>query len=449
MNVLEKTLPQNIDAEESVLGSLLLDRDAILKVAPFLRPADFYLEKNGWVYEAILDLYERREPTDIVTLSDELQRRGHLEAMGGVSYLTSFISAVPTAVHVEYYARIVERTATMRRLISAAGEIARIGYDEAQDIESALTRSEEIIFRVAERRATKDFVSLREVLDRFQDHVDHVHENVGQSVVGVPSGYIDMDKLLGGLQRSDLIILAARPSAGKTSLALNIVRHVAVQQRLPVAVFSVEMSADQLAHRMVSMESGIDVQRLRQGIISDSEWHHLHDAMGKLYSAPVYIDDTPAIQITELRSKARRIYAEQNVQLVVVDYLQLLRGRHTDNRVQEVSEISRSLKAVARELNVPVVALSQLSRAVETRQSHEPQLADLRESGSIEQDADVVLFIYRDELYNANSDRKGIADIILAKHRNGPIGRFHLRFFSGQTRFDNLDTFHDEADASG
>ncbi|MFN8679184.1 MAG: replicative DNA helicase [Thermomicrobiales bacterium] len=438
--VIERLPPHNLEAEQSVLGSLLIDRDAIIRVASFLKPEDFYLSANGLIYGAILDLYNRREPTDMITLSDELTRRAQYDQAGGLAYLSSLLSAVPTAVHVEYYARIVERTATLRRLIDAGTQVVDIGFREGIDTEEALDAAERAIFDVSQRRQTKDWTSMGEVLDKFFDQIDYLQQHRGD-VVGVATGYSDMDQMTGGLQRSDLIILAARPSMGKTSLALGMAYGAAVVHKRTVGIFSLEMSAEQLVQRILSMETGVDSHRLRLGQIDDNEWDRISRAFGRLSEAPIYVDDSSSSSIMDVRSKARRLQAEQGLDLIIVDYLQLMSGRRTDNRVQEISEISRGLKGLARELNVPVVALSQLSRAVESRSDHRPMLSDLRESGSIEQDADIVMFIYREDKYEEESEKKGIAEIIIAKHRNGPVGSVNLRFFDRTARFADLELY--------
>ncbi len=438
----ERLPPHNLDAEQSLLGSLLLDRDAIIRVASFVKPEDFYLPANATVYGAILDLYNRREPTDFVTLSDELGRREQLDRIGGIAYLSALLNSVPTAVHVEYYGKIVERTATLRRLIDAGSTIVGIGFQEGIDTEDALDAAERAIFEVSQKRQTKDFVSISEVLNRFFDQIDYMQQHRGD-VVGVPTGFSDLDQLTGGLQKSDLVILAARPSMGKTSLALGIAYGAAVQHHKTVGVFSLEMSAEQLVQRLLSMETGVDSHRLRLGQIDDGEWDRISRAFGRLAEANVFIDDGAGASVMDVRSKARRLQAEHGLDLVIVDYLQLMSSRRSENRVQEISEISRGLKGLARELNVPVVALSQLSRAVESRSDHRPMLSDLRESGSIEQDADIVMFIYREDKYEDESEKKGIAEIILAKHRNGPVGTINLRFFDRTARFADLELYQE------
>jgi replicative DNA helicase len=439
---IQKLPPHNLEAEQSVLGSLLIDRDAVIRIASFLRPEDFFRASHAIVYQAILDLYNRREPADFVTVVDELERRERLDGVGGVAYLTELLNAVPTAVHVEYYARIVERTATLRRLIDAGTEIVSIGFDESIDVDDALDRSERAIFKVSQKRTVRDFLAIGEVLEHYFDKLDFIQQHRGD-VVGVPTGYSDLDKLTGGLQRSDLIVLAARPSVGKTSLQLGIAHNAAVKHGKTVAIFSLEMSAEQLVQRLLAMETGVDSHRLRLGFIDDSEWDQISRAFGRLAEAKIFIDDSASISAMELRSKARRLLAEHGLDVVIVDYLQLMQGRSSENRVQEISEISRSLKGLARELNIPVLALSQLSRAVEARSDHRPLLSDLRESGSIEQDADIVMFIYREDVYDRETEKKGIAEIIVSKHRNGPTDTVNLRFFERAARFADLELYRD------
>jgi replicative DNA helicase len=443
MQAVDRLPPHNLEAEQSVLGSLLIDRDAIIRIASYVRAGDFYRAAHGIIYEAIVNLYNRREPTDLITLVDELRRNGRLEDTGGETYLTELIAAVPTAVHVEYYGRIVERTATLRRLISAGTEVVSIGYDASNDVEEAIDRSEQAIFAVAQRRSTRDFQSIGEVLEQYFDRLDTLHQNKG-TVVGVPTGYADLDKLTGGLQKSDLIIVAARPAVGKSSLGLGIAYNAAVRYGKTVGLFVLEMSAEQIVQRMLAMETGIDSHRLRLGYIDDSEWSSVTRAFGRLSEASIFIDDTASASIMDVRSKSRRLHAERGLDLLIIDYLQLMTASgRSDNRVQEISAISRALKGLARELDVPVIALAQLSRAVETRQSHVPMLSDLRESGSIEQDADIVAFIYREDVYDPETERKGIADLIIAKHRNGPIGTVHLRFFDRTARFADLELYRE------
>jgi replicative DNA helicase len=434
---MEKSLPANIEAERATLGSILLNREAIVVIAPWLSVASFYLEKHAWIYEAMLACYNARIPPDTRTLSDELRRHDRLEPIGGISYLADLVDSVPTSYHVEYYARIVERTALLRQLIVAGGKIAALGFDEQDDVEATLDKAEATLFEVSQRRSTQDFMHIGQIIDSYYEQINYLQEHHGE-VVGVPTGFRDLDEITGGLQRSDLIILAARPSVGKTSLALSLAYNVASIGQSTVGVFSLEMSREQLVQRLLALDTGINTHTLRTGHIRDTELQVLMEAMGRLASTPLYIEDTPGLSVMEVRSKARRLQSQSGVDLIIIDYLQLMSGRRSDNRVQEVSEISRGLKALARELNVPVIALSQLSRAVEGRQSHVPMLSDLRESGSIEQDADIVMFIYREELYDKETDKKGIAEIHIAKHRNGPIGVVPMRFDANTTRFQDL-----------
>lgn len=439
MNTPDKTIPANPEAEEAVLGSLLIDPDAVIKVASFLEPDDFYREKNSWIYQAILDLHERREPADFVTLVDELERRDQLQQVGGAAYITSLINSVPTAVHVEHYAHIVERTATLRRLIAAAGQIAALAYEEAEDVDEVVDRAEQLVFSVSERRIRHDLTPVRQIMHGVVDRLDYLHRHKGE-LLGVPSGFGKLDKLLGGFQKSDLIVLAARPGVGKTSLALNIAVNAAKRYGQRVAFFSLEMSSEQLVQRLLSAETGINQQKLRLGEIADDEWPILMEAAGVLSETLLFIDDTPAMSALELRTKARRLQAEHGLDMLIVDYLQLMRSdARSENRVQEISYISRALKSLARELEVPLIALSQLSRAVEARSDHKPVLSDLRESGAIEQDADIVMFIYREDMVKENTERKNIADVIVAKHRNGPTDTVPLYFDKALTRFADLE----------
>jgi replicative DNA helicase len=445
MQAVDRLPPHNLEAEQSVLGSLLIDRDAVIRIASYVKASDFYRSANGIIYEAIINLYNRREPTDLVTLVDELRRNSRLDDAGGETYLTELIAAVPTAVHVEYYGRIVERTATLRRLISAGTDVVSIGYNEANDVEQAIDLAEQAVFAVSQRRTTRDFQSIGEILEAYFDRLDTLHQSKGE-VVGVPTGFADLDSLTGGFQRSDLIIIAARPAVGKSALGLGFAFNAAVRYGKTVGLFVLEMSAEQIVQRFLAMETGIDSHRLRLGNIDDSEWSSVTRAFGRLSEANIYVDDTPSASIMDVRSKARRLHAERGLDLLIVDYLQLMTATgRGDNRVQEISAISRALKGLARELDVPVVALAQLSRAVETRQSHVPMLSDLRESGSIEQDADIVAFIFREEIYDADTERKGIADLIVAKHRNGPTGTVHLRFFDRTARFADLERYREPA----
>ncbi len=444
--------PSDNDAEEAVIGSLLIDGAAIFQIADFLAPTDFYFEQNQWLYDACLELYQRDEAVNQVTLAQELSRKGRLEACGGAARLSYLISVCPTSLDIEHYARIVYRLSVMRQMITAGDRIAAIGYEAGPDVEDSLGRAESLLFGLRRRQAGGDLTHIRQVLDKYFEVAPVTGEQRAEQLPYVLSSFAGLDDFLGGFQRSDLIIIAGRPSMGKTSLALNIARNAAVEHQACVALFSLEMARDSLVMRLLSSESGVNSRRLRFGQHTDErEERRVIEATGILSEAPIYIDDTPMARVAEMRSKAVRLNYEHGVDLVIIDYLQLMQGEghRGENRVQEISLISRSLKAMARELNAPVLAVSQLSRAVEWRASHEPQLSDLRESGSIEQDADVVLFIYRDEYYYkteeewiaAHPDReypREEADVIIAKHRNGPTGRIKLRFRHNLARFESI-----------
>jgi replicative DNA helicase len=433
--------PNNVDAEATVLGALLLDKDAIVKVADILVPSSFYQDGHRVIFEAILELFENREPIDVLSVSEKLRTQKELDRIGGPSRLTSLVNGVPSAAHVQYYAKIVQAKATLRRLIGAATEIEELGFKEPVDVEAALDEAEQKLFQVSQQQLKQNFVPLKSILTETFERIDELHRNRG-SLRGIATGFTDLDELLAGLQRSNLVVLAARPSMGKTTFALDIVRHVTVQLKMPVGFFSLEMSRDELVDRLLASQAQIDLWKLRTGRLAeregDNDFERLNEAMGVLSEAPLYIDDSASTNVMELRTKARRLHSEHKLGLIVVDYLQLMEGRQSENRVQEVSEISRALKSIARELNVPVLALSQLSRAVEQRDTKIPQLSDLRESGSIEQDADVVMFIYREAMYKPDSARKHVAEIHIKKHRNGPTGQIELFFNHEKVRFQNL-----------
>ncbi|MDD5290176.1 MAG: replicative DNA helicase [Patescibacteria group bacterium] len=445
---LEKIPPQNIEAEQSVLGCLLIEQEAITKIADLLKADDFYKTDHQKIYEAVTDLYEKRQPIDILSVTARLEEKKQLETVGGRSYLTSLANIVATASHVFSYAQIVQKKATLRRLINAATEIVQMGFkEEAEDVTRTLDRAESRLFGVSQQFLKQKFTPMKDLLADAFERIDELHRESGK-LRGVPSGFKDLDNKLAGLQKSDLIILAARPSMGKTSLALDICRQVALYQKIPVGIFSLEMSKEQLVERMLCAESGVDSWKLRTGRLSDkeemgeSDFSRLGHAMGELAEAPIFIDDSPTGSIMEIRTKARRLQAEKGLGMIMIDYLQLMEGgadSTVDNRVQVVSEISRGLKSIARELNIPVLALSQLSRQVESRPTAIPKLADLRESGSIEQDADVVLFIYREKMYKKDTPRGNITDIYIAKHRNGPTGMVELYFDEQRTSFKNLE----------
>ena len=439
--------PQNIEAEASLLGALLIDSDAIVKIADSVNSVDFFDPRHQRIYEAIIQLYERHEAIDVLTLSDRLKNNGHLDIVGGPSYLTELTNFVPTATHVEQYADIVAQKALRRRLIAASRDIVNLGYDESKQLRELVEEAETRLFEVSQTHVKQSVISLETILAESFDRLDDLHKDK-QKIRGIPTGFKDVDNMLAGFQRSDLIILAARPSMGKTALALNFAHNVAVQSNEPVLFFSLEMSKEQLVDRLLSMESGVDAWALRTGNLTDADFEKIGHAMGTLSEAPIFIDDTPGITVSDLRTKARREAHQRPLGLIIVDYLQLMSGGSRfggdSNRVQEISEISRGLKGVARELNVPVLALSQLSRSVESRSPQIPQLADLRESGSIEQDADVVAFIYREEYYNPETDRKKLADLFIKKHRNGPTGGVELYFDNEKQRFRSVDSRHQD-----
>ncbi|PIU56258.1 MAG: replicative DNA helicase [Chloroflexi bacterium CG07_land_8_20_14_0_80_45_17] len=448
----EKLPPHDIEAEEAVIGSLLIDPEAILKVATFLKPEDFFDETNQAIYQACLSLYQRNEVINQITVAHELMRQNKLEQIGGAAYLSHLISIVPTSLHVEHYAQIVSEMGVMRHLITAAGQIAAIGYEAGPDIEASLNKAEDILFQVKRGRDTRDFVSMREALGQYFEEAGKPTVSWERELPHVLTGFAGLDDLLGGLQPSDLIVLAARPSLGKTSLALNIARNTAINQGACVALFSLEMARESVVQRLLASESGVNSRDVRLGRFGENDEARIIEASGILSEAAIYIDDSPQLRVIDIRSKARRLHFERNIDLIIVDYLQLIQGDgRNETRVQEISKITRSLKTLARELDVPVLAVSQLSRAVEWRASHVPQLADLRESGTIEQDADIVVFIYRDDMYHSEEEwyklhdiekeryPRGIADIIVAKHRNGPLGRVKLRFLNRVVKFDNLE----------
>lgn len=438
----EKTIPCNVDAERAVLGALLIDQEVILKVGEILKSEDFYRERHGWLYDAIMMLASRGDPLDTVTLCDELERRGQLDELGGPAYIVDLLNATPTAIYAEHYARIVERAAGERRLIAAANQIAELAYNEEDELPQKLDKAEQMIFAVHQGR---DHRSMRAVSDVLQEYVAHISELASDPdrAIGLPTGFTMLDRMLGGLHPSDLIVLAARPGMGKSSLALSVAANAAKQHQARVAIFSLEMSSEQMVGRLLSMETAIDSHRLRMGALEDEEWTMIMEASNLLSARSIFIDDTPAVSSTDIRTKARRLYAERGLDMIIIDYLQLMTGpsfgRSNDNRQQEISLITRSLKALARELNVPVIALSQLSRAVEGRADKRPMLSDLRESGAIEQDSDIVLFIYRDDYYNEDSDKQNIADVIVAKHRHGCTGTVSLYFRKELTQFRDLD----------
>jgi replicative DNA helicase len=432
--------PQSIEAEESLLSAILLDNNTLLDVVEVLAVADFYRTAHQKIYAAIIDLFDKGEPTDLVTLANILKEKGQLDSIGGASYLARLVDAVPLAVNAQHYAKIIADKASLRRLIEKANAIAKRCYDDRGNVDDVIDFAETSIFEISERKTSQAFYPISRLIIR---NIEKLEENQGDKrlVTGVPMGFGLLDTLTSGLQNSDLIILAARPSMGKTALALNIARNAAVDSNIPVAVFSLEMSKEQLSLRMLCAEARLDSSRLKGGFFSMDDWHRLTDAAGILSESPIYIDDSPSLSAMEIRAKARRLKMDKNIGLVIIDYLQLMKARAgAERRDLEISEISRSLKALAKEIEIPVLAISQLNRMLEQRNDKRPKLSDLRESGALEQDADVVAFIYRDEVYNPdeNNPQKGIAEIILAKQRNGPTGRVKLTFLDAYTRFENL-----------
>lgn len=441
----DRVPPQNVEAEQAVLGAVLLQAEALITSMERLRSEDFYDPSHQLIYEAMVELGEDNQPIDLITLTAHLQDGQHLEEIGGVSYLSRLANAVPTAANVEYYAQIVEEKSMLRRLIRTATNIVSDGYAAADDVGIMLGEAEKQILEISNRRSSSGFISIRDVLMDVFERVEHLYTNKG-GTTGIPSGFIDLDKMTSGFQRNDLIIVAARPSVGKTAFALNIAQNVGVRSRETVAIFSLEMSAAQLVQRMICAESNVDAGRMRTGYLEGDDWEKLTMAIGSLSEAQIFIDDTPGITVADIRAKCRRLKKERGLGMILIDYLQLIqgRGKSGENRQQEVSEISRTLKQIARELEVPVIALSQLSRGVEQRQDKRPMMSDLRESGSIEQDADIVAFLYRDDYYDKETEKKNIIEIIIAKQRNGPVGTVELVFLKNFNKFVSLDRSHQE-----
>ncbi|MDI6695389.1 MAG: replicative DNA helicase [Anaerolineales bacterium] len=434
-------IPHSREAEEAVLGAVLINPEAYYEVASFLRAEDFYIHRHGWIWEAFARLHERRVPIDLLTVSEELDQLGRLAEVGGPAYLTQLINNVPTSLHAEAYGRIVEANAIRRRMLNAANEIAKLAYQQETSIDTVMDEAEKTVFGVSERRTTRDLRKIQEVLSEYYDRVDQLSTR-GADAFGVPTGFTDLDRLLSGMQPSDLLIVAGRPGSGKTAFMLSAAKNAAQKYKKHVAIFSLEMSSEQLVQRMIAQETGIDSQRLRTGRLEGDEWALFAHAVEVLSDTVIFLDDTPALTPLQLRTKCRRLHAEYNLDLILVDYLQLMSsGTRSENRVQEVSYISRNLKVLARELNVPVLAAAQLSRAIEQRADKEPQLSDLRESGSLEQDADIVMFINRPELYDKDTLLKNIAQIKVAKHRNGPTGTVELVFRSQIAKFENAATY--------
>jgi len=441
---LDRVPPQNMEAEQAVLGAILLNGDALITAMERITSDDFYRGSHQRIFEAMVELAEEDEPVDLITLTARLANKQQLEDIGGVTYLSELANAVPTAANVDYYAAIVEEKSMLRRLIRTATQIVSNGYASADDVGLLLSDAEQRIMEISQRRSSTGFVSIRDVLMDVFERVEFLYSHKG-GATGIPSGFVDLDKMTSGFQRSDLIIVAARPSVGKTAFALNIAQNVGVRAKETVAIFSLEMGAAQLVQRMVCAEANVDANRMRTGFLEGDDWEKLTMAIGALSEAQIYIDDSPSITVADIRAKCRRLQQERGLGMILIDYLQLIHGRGKgDNRQQEVSEISRTLKQIARELNVPVIALSQLSRGVEQRQDKRPMMSDLRESGSIEQDADIVAFLYRDDYYDKESEKKNIIEIIIAKQRNGPVGTVELAFLKQFNKFVNMDRSYQE-----
>lgn len=435
-------MPHSREAEEAVIGSVLINPESYYDVAEFLTPDDFYIHRLRWIWEAFTRLHEQRNPIDLLTVTEDLDNQGQLAEIGGAAYLTALVNNVPTSLHAEAYGHIIEQAAVRRRMLQAANNIAKTAYREDLGIEAAIDEAEKAVFGVSERRLASDLQPIKQVLSDYYDRLDQLARR-DEEIFGVPTGFIDLDRLLGGLQPSDLLIIAGRPGQGKTSFLMSAAKNAAQTYKKNVAIFSMEMSNEQLVQRLIAQETGINSQRMRTGKLEEHEWTLIAEAMEALGETRVFLDDTPAITPTQMRAKCRRLHMEFGLDLVVVDYLQLMQGdQRTDNRVQEVSYISRNLKVLARELNVPVLAAAQLSRAIEQRADKRPVLSDLRESGSLEQDADIVMFIYRPELYEEDSLRKNIAEIMVSKHRNGPTGSVELVFRDSLAKFENAATRH-------
>ncbi|NLX77871.1 MAG: replicative DNA helicase [Clostridiaceae bacterium] len=431
--------PHSTEAEQSVLGSILLDKEVLPDIAGKLKSEDFYMEQHREIYEAVLDLYEQNQPVDLITVSEQLVKRGTLQKVGDYEYLSNLATSVPTTANANYYASIVEEKSLLRKLIQASGEISRKSYESGESALDVLSYAEKCIYDIVQNRNNTGLVPINDVLDTTFSRLEELYNNAG-SLTGVPSGFTDLDRKTSGFQRSDLILIAARPSMGKTSFALNIASYAAIHHHIPVAIFSLEMSKEQLVSRIIASEALVDMEKMRSGRFEDEDWVKMAQTMGPLSKAPIYIDDNAGISIMEMMSKCRRLKMKRGLGLVMIDYLQLMQGsRRTENRQQEISEISRSLKIMAKELEIPVIALSQLSRAPDARQNHRPILSDLRESGAIEQDADLVMFLYRDDYYNEDSEKKNITEVIIAKHRNGSIGTVDLAWIPQFTKFGNLE----------
>lgn len=445
MENIGKIPPHDIDSEQAVLGSILTDKDAVLEAIEKIKPEDFYREDNKLIYEAVLNLYNRAEPIDIITVKSELVSLGKFEAVGGLEYISILPDKVPTTANVEKYIKIVEEKSMLRTLIKTANELITLGYAETEEVETIMDGAEKKIFDIIQNRNKKGYSIIKDVLVESFTELEKLY-NLKQPITGVPTGFSDLDYKTAGLHNSDLILVAARPAMGKSAFALNIAVHSAVNAKVPVAIFNLEMSKSQLVNRMLCSEAMVDSNKIRTGKIEENDWVKLATALGPLSEAPIYIDDTAGISVMEIRAKCRKLKLERNIGLVVIDYLQLVQGnnKRNSNREQEISEISRSLKILAKELDIPVIALSQLSRAAEQRADHRPMLSDLRESGAIEQDADIVMFLYRDDYYNPETEKKNIAEVIMAKHRSGSTGTTELLWLGEYTKFVSIDRYRDE-----
>ncbi len=435
--------PQSIEAEQSVLGSMLIDKEVVPVVMEILKPEDFYRPDHREIYNVILELFDKAQPIDLITVSERLKLHGKLELVGGLEYLSNIATEVPTTANVKHYSKIVEEKALLRKLIKASSDIVDLGFNASEEVSYILDKAEQSVFDILQKRSSQGFVPIKDVLVDTFNNLEEMYNNKG-NITGIPTGFTDLDFKTSGLHNSDLILIAARPAMGKTAFALNLAQNAAVNGHVPVAVFSLEMSKDQLVNRILCSEAMVDSNKMKTGKLEDNDWQKVAKALAPLSEAPIYIDDTPGVSITEIRAKCRRLKLEHNLGLVVIDYLQLMQGsgkKGGENRQQEISEISRSLKILAKEINVPVICLSQLSRAPEARTDHRPILSDLRESGAIEQDADIVMFLYRDDYYNPETEKKNIAELIIAKHRNGSTGTVELVWLGQYTKFANLEKF--------
>ncbi|MDF2986468.1 MAG: replicative helicase [Eubacterium sp.] len=442
LGTLGRIPPQSVEAEQSVIGSMLIDKEVIPVVMEVLKPEDFYRPDHKEIYDVIIELFDKAQPIDLITVSERLKLHGKLELVGGLEYLTNIATEVPTTANVKHYAKIVEEKALLRKLIKASSDIVDLGFNASEEVSFILDKAEQNIFDILQKRSSQGFVPIKDVLVETFNKLEELYNNKGQ-ITGIPTGFVDLDFKTSGLHNSDLVLIAARPAMGKTAFALNLAQNAAIHSSVPVALFSLEMSKEQLVNRMLCSEAMVDSNRMKTGQLEDNDWQKVARALGPLSEAPIFIDDTPGISITEIRAKCRRLKLEHNLGLVVIDYLQLMQGSKSksENRQQEISEISRSLKILAKEINVPVICLSQLSRAAETRTDHRPILSDLRESGAIEQDADIVMFLYRDDYYNPDTEKKNIAEVILAKHRSGSTGTVELVWLGQYTKFANLEKF--------